>query len=156
MSMYAIPYSLKLPVELVYVTGLHYMKMKSVMMLVGRTPTKNYVWYVRSPTGLEITSLVIVAWKSWAIIEWKKKKIKGCSHLAGLEPATFRLTAERANRLRHRCSAVTYEHVHCMQLHIHWSCLLNLCTSLDCTTWSWKVSWCIYASLVGKGLRWLR
>ena len=32
----------------------------------------------------------------------KKKKI-GCSHLAGLEPATFRLTAERANRLRHKC-----------------------------------------------------
>ena len=25
------------------------------------------------------------------------------SHLAGLEPATFRLTAERANRLRHKC-----------------------------------------------------
>ena len=31
----------------------------------------------------------------------KEKKI--CSHLAGLEPATFRLTAERANRLRHKC-----------------------------------------------------
>ena len=28
---------------------------------------------------------------------------KVCSHLAGLEPATFRLTAERANRLRHKC-----------------------------------------------------
>ena len=26
------------------------------------------------------------------------------SHLAGLEPATFRLTAERANQLRHKCS----------------------------------------------------
>ena len=31
----------------------------------------------------------------------KKKRI--CSHLAGLEPATFRLTAERANQLRHKC-----------------------------------------------------
>ena len=28
------------------------------------------------------------------------------SHLAGLEPATFRLTAERANRLRHKCLSV--------------------------------------------------
>ena len=28
------------------------------------------------------------------------------SHLAGLEPATFRLTAERANRLRHKCLPV--------------------------------------------------
>ena len=34
----------------------------------------------------------------------KKKKIKQ-SHLAGLEPATFRLTAERANRLRHKCGS---------------------------------------------------
>ena len=34
----------------------------------------------------------------------EKKKKKGIdSHLAGLEPATFRLTAERANRLRHKC-----------------------------------------------------
>ena len=33
-------------------------------------------------------------------LNWGKKKN---SHLAGLEPATFRLTAERANRLRHRC-----------------------------------------------------
>lgn len=32
--------------------------------------------------------------------KWKKKKKK--TSLAGLEPATFRLTAERANRLRHR------------------------------------------------------
>ena len=39
------------------------------------------------------------------------KKNRRCSHLAGLEPATFRLTAERANRLRHRCSTVIYEHV---------------------------------------------
>ena len=38
--------------------------------------------------------------ESW---EWKKKR---CSHLAGLEPATFRLTAERANWLRHKCFAV--------------------------------------------------
>ena len=30
----------------------------------------------------------------------KKRKIK--SSLGGLEPPTFRLTAERANRLRHR------------------------------------------------------
>ena len=35
----------------------------------------------------------------------KKKKKKECSHLAGLEPATFRLTAERANRLRHKCKS---------------------------------------------------
>ena len=36
----------------------------------------------------------------------KRRKIKGSfSHLAGLEPATFRLTAERANRLRHKCFA---------------------------------------------------
>ena len=33
-------------------------------------------------------------------IRQAKKKIP---HLAGLEPATFRLTAERANRLRHKC-----------------------------------------------------
>ncbi len=31
-----------------------------------------------------------------------------CSHLAGLEPATFRLTAERANQLRHKCWLTTY------------------------------------------------
>ena len=31
----------------------------------------------------------------------RKKKL--FPHLAGLEPATFRLTAERANRLRHKC-----------------------------------------------------
>ena len=28
---------------------------------------------------------------------------KSKAHLAGLEPATFRLTAERANLLRHKC-----------------------------------------------------
>ena len=39
-------------------------------------------------------------------IENEKKKIR--SHLAGLEPATFRLTAERANRLRHKCFAVFF------------------------------------------------
>ena len=33
-------------------------------------------------------------------------KKKFTSHLAGLEPATFRLTAERANRLRHKCKSV--------------------------------------------------
>ena len=37
--------------------------------------------------------------------EIKKKKV--ASHLAGLEPATFRLTAERANRLRHKCQPQT-------------------------------------------------
>ena len=35
--------------------------------------------------------------------ERERKKKRVCSHLAGLEPATFRLTAERANRLRHKC-----------------------------------------------------
>ena len=62
----------------------------------------------------------------------KKKKD---SHLAGLEPATFRLTAERANRLRHKCLLthwpqklprdaliiytwliVHYIYIHCMEL----------------------------------------
>ena len=38
--------------------------------------------------------------------EEEKKKKRSFSHLAGLEPATFRLTAERANRLRHKCFAV--------------------------------------------------
>ena len=33
------------------------------------------------------------------IYEWDKKKEPS---LGGLEPPTFRLTAERANRLRHR------------------------------------------------------
>ena len=35
----------------------------------------------------------------------KKEEIKSKKepHLGGLEPPTFRLTAERANRLRHRC-----------------------------------------------------
>ena len=34
----------------------------------------------------------------------KREKKRGKqTHLAGLEPATFRLTAERANRLRHKC-----------------------------------------------------
>ena len=33
----------------------------------------------------------------------EKKKCITPPHLAGLEPATFRLTAERANRLRHKC-----------------------------------------------------
>ena len=45
------------------------------------------------------------------IIIKKEKKLllkfflqkKRTTHLAGLEPATFRLTAERANRLRHKC-----------------------------------------------------
>ena len=40
----------------------------------------------------------------------KKKKEemkKNISHLAGLEPATFRLTAERANQLRHKCNCFT-------------------------------------------------
>ena len=40
--------------------------------------------------------------------EEKKKKKKIDSHLAGLEPATFRLTAERANRLRHKCCLWKY------------------------------------------------
>ena len=35
----------------------------------------------------------------------KLKKKNYLSHLAGLEPATFRLTAERANRLRHKCGS---------------------------------------------------
>ena len=34
------------------------------------------------------------------------KKRKKSAHLVGLEPTTFRLTAERANQLRHRCSRV--------------------------------------------------
>ena len=38
----------------------------------------------------------------------KKKKKEIDSHLAGLEPATFRLTAERANRLRHKCCLKKY------------------------------------------------
>ena len=33
----------------------------------------------------------------------KKKKKNVASHIVGLEPTTFRLTAERANRLRHTC-----------------------------------------------------
>ena len=33
---------------------------------------------------------------------------KNISHLAGLEPATFRLTAERANQLRHKCNCCTH------------------------------------------------
>ena len=37
----------------------------------------------------------------------EREKKKACSHLAGLEPATFRLTAERANRLRHKCLLVS-------------------------------------------------
>ena len=32
------------------------------------------------------------------------------SHPAGIEPATFRLTAERANRLRHKCLLVCCTH----------------------------------------------
>ena len=43
------------------------------------------------------------------VTHYKKRQRKGkkiCSHLAGLEPATFRLTAERANRLRHKCLLV--------------------------------------------------
>ncbi len=31
---------------------------------------------------------------------------KTLSHLAGIEPATFRLTAERANQLRHKCYTI--------------------------------------------------
>ncbi len=37
-----------------------------------------------------------------------KSYAKNNSHLAGLEPATFRLTAERANQLRHKCLLTTY------------------------------------------------
>ena len=35
----------------------------------------------------------------------KNRRKKKRSHLAGLEPATFRLTAERANQLRHKCQS---------------------------------------------------
>ena len=41
-------------------------------------------------------------------VEEQEKKLgekKVTPHLAGLEPATFRLTAERANRLRHKCKS---------------------------------------------------
>ena len=46
----------------------------------------------------------IIMLKSEGEKNWGQKKIKQ-SHLAGLEPATFRLTAERANRLRHKCGS---------------------------------------------------
>ena len=36
---------------------------------------------------------------------WEEKKRKK-THLGGFEPPTFRLTAERANRLRHRCTVL--------------------------------------------------
>ena len=39
--------------------------------------------------------------KEKKVIDGKKKKV---ASLGGLEPPTFRLTAERANRLRHRDS----------------------------------------------------
>ena len=42
-------------------------------------------------------------WKKGGGEKKKQKKKRWVAHLAGLEPATFRLTAERANRLRHRC-----------------------------------------------------
>ena len=35
---------------------------------------------------------------------FEEKKRRKKAHLVGLEPTTFRLTAERANRLRHRCT----------------------------------------------------
>ena len=41
--------------------------------------------------------------KFLSFIVFSCKQRKKISHLAGLEPATFRLTAERANRLRHKC-----------------------------------------------------
>ena len=37
-----------------------------------------------------------------SVIEEKKVKYKNKSSLGGFEPPTFRLTAERASRLRHR------------------------------------------------------
>ena len=37
-----------------------------------------------------------------------KGQKKKNTHLAGLEPATFRLTAERANRLRHKCDLLSW------------------------------------------------
>ena len=42
------------------------------------------------------------------VVDRERKKKEIDSHLAGLEPATFRLTAERANRLRHKCCPWKY------------------------------------------------
>ena len=53
------------------------------------------------PQSPQLQSPVMVKFNA---IERKKEQKEGSkSHLAGLEPATFRLTAERANRLRHKC-----------------------------------------------------
>ena len=49
----------------------------------------------------KIKTAIVVKKKPWA--DEKKN-----SHMAGLEPATFRLTAERANRLRHTCSSPAF------------------------------------------------
>ena len=51
-------------------------------------------------------NIVYVQMYTYSIYEQKNKKNKKEAHLVGLEPTTFRLTAERANRLRHRCSCV--------------------------------------------------
>ena len=40
--------------------------------------------------------------KNSKVAKKKKKRKEKSSSLGGLEPPTFRLTAERANRLRHR------------------------------------------------------
>ena len=63
-------------------------------MLAQARPTMLYIY----------TSLVNNYGKSEKKKKGKEKKNR--SHLAGLEPATFRLTAERANRLRHKCLLV--------------------------------------------------
>ena len=53
------------------------------------------------------TTLLVILTSMTALALKKKKEKK--THLAGLEPATFRLTAERANRLRHKCPTVREE-----------------------------------------------
>ena len=51
-----------------------------------------------------VAKYVLVFNSTHTIFVRLRKYPKKKSHLAGLEPATFRLTAERANQLRHKCS----------------------------------------------------
>ncbi len=63
------------------------------------------------------------SWKTHCQRHWNKSNAKNSSSLGGLEPPTFRLTAERANRLRHRDMSV----VGGRGLHIHhdFTCVLR-------------------------------
>ena len=58
--------------------------------------------FLRSIISIRTTALYWLSLIYWYHPQVNSKTMKKFSSLGGLEPPTFRLTAERANRLRHR------------------------------------------------------